>query len=295
MKALVTGGTGLVGRYIVEDLLAAGCEVAVAGRREPAKGLFSGPVGFREFTLDAGDHPDALFEGATSLVHAAFGHVPGRYRGGEGDDPAAFRRRNLEGTVRLFEAAKRAGVRRAVFLSSRAVYDGMSPGTALAEDAELAPSSLYGAVKLGCEQALAALDGPGFTTASLRLTGVYGDLRPNKWDGLIADYLAGRSVPVRAGSEVHGRDVGRAVQLMLEADAARVGGGSFNISDLVVDTRDILSAVRQANGSPHPLPGRGDTDAVAEMECGRIRALGWKPGGRALFEATLAGLANPLS
>jgi uncharacterized protein YbjT (DUF2867 family) len=32
MKALVTGGTGLVGRYIVETLLDAGYDVTVAGR-----------------------------------------------------------------------------------------------------------------------------------------------------------------------------------------------------------------------------------------------------------------------
>ena len=293
MTTLVTGGTGLVGRYIVEALLEAGCGVVVAGRTPPASGLFSVPVGFRAFTLDAGDHPDTLFEGASSLVHAAFDHVPRRYRGGEGEDPDAFRRRNLEGSVRLFEAARRAGIRRAVFLSSRAVYDGLPTGMVLTENAELAPSSLYGAVKLGCEQAFAALNGPDFTTASLRLTGVYGDLRPNKWDGLIAQYLAGETVPVRAGSEVHGRDVGRAVRLMLEADAARVGGESFNVSDLVVDTHDILSAISQASGSPHPLPGLADKAAVAEMKCSKIAALGWKPGGRDLLEATLADLAKP--
>ncbi|MDP3523213.1 MAG: NAD(P)-dependent oxidoreductase [Hoeflea sp.] len=292
MKALVTGGSGLVGRYIVETLLEAGYEVAVAGRTPPPSDLFSAPVGFRAFTLDAGDHPDAPFEDATSLVHAAFDHIPGRYRGGEGDEPDAFRRRNLDGTMQLFEAAKNAGLRRAVFLSSRAVYDGAPAGVALTEDADLAPTSLYGEVKLQCERALSALDGPDFCTASLRLTGVYGDLRPNKWDGLIAEYLAGRPVPIRAGSEVHGRDVGRAVRLMLEADAARVGGEAFNVSDLVVDTHDILSAIKQASGSAHPLPGRADTAAVAEMACGKIRRLGWKPGGRDLLAATLAGLAR---
>jgi hypothetical protein len=33
---------------------------------------------------------------------------------------------------------------------------------------------------------------PDFITSSLRLTGVYGELTPNKWDSLFADYLAGR-------------------------------------------------------------------------------------------------------
>ncbi|KGF67008.1 UDP-glucose 4-epimerase [Hoeflea sp. BAL378] len=293
MKALVTGGTGLVGRYIVEELLAAGYEVVVAGRTPPASGLFSAPVGFFEFTLDAAGDYDAPVEGAAFLIHAAFDHVPGRYRGGEGDDPAAFRRRNLDGSVRLFETARRAGLRRAVFLSSRAVYDGIPAGVALTEDTDLAPSSLYGEVKLGCEKALAALSDPDYCAASLRLTGVYGDLHPNKWDGLIGDYLAGRPVPVRAGSEVHGRDVGRAVRLMLEADAAEVGGAVFNVSDLIADTHDILSIVSDARGCPHPLPARADTAAVAAMECGKIRALGWEPGGETLFVETVRRLAGP--
>ena len=293
MKALVTGGTGLVGRYVVAALLAAGYEVVVAGRTPPASNLFSAPVGFRAFTLDAAGAYDALFEGVTFLIHAAFDHVPGRYRGGEGDDPAAFRRRNLEGSLRLFEAARRAGLRRAVFLSSRAVYDGIPAGVALTEDTDLAPSSLYGEVKLGCEKVLAALNGPDFCAASLRLTGVYGDLHPNKWDGLIGDYLAGKPVPVRAGSEVHGRDVGRAVRLMLEADMADVGGAVFNVSDIVTDTHNILSIIRDGSGCPHPLPARADTAAVAAMECGKIRALGWEPGGATLFTETVTRLAGP--
>lgn len=292
MKALVTGGTGQVGRYIVEELLQAGYAVTVAGRTPPANEVFSMPVGFHEFTLDAEDYPDTLFDGVTCLVHAAFDHIPGRYRGGEGSDPERFRARNLGGSMRLFEAAKRADVRHALFLSSRAVYDGLEPGLPLSEEADLAPTSLYGEVKLRCEQAVAALIGPDFTTASLRLTGVYGDLRPNKWDGLMTDYLAGRPVPVRAGSEVHGRDMGRAVRLMLEAEASQVGGESFNVSDLVTDTRDILSIVKDARGCPHPLPAPADKMAVAAMACGKIRALGWKPGGPVLLAQTVRRLAG---
>lgn len=290
MKALVAGGSGLVGRYIVEALLEAGYEVRIGGRGRPAEDLFSKPVEFGAFTLGASEDPSPLFDGVECFVHAAFDHIPGRYRGGEGEDPEAFRTRNLGGSVRLFEAARRAGVRRAVFLSSRAVYDGLASGAPLSENAELQPTSLYGEIKLQCEQALAALSGPAFTTASLRLTGVYGGLRPNKWDQLIADYLAGETVPVRAGSEVHGSDVGLAVRLMLETVPELIGSEVFNVSDVVADTHDILSAIRQMSNCPHALPERADKTAVAAMDCAKIRALGWKPGGMALFEETVRQL-----
>ena len=292
MKVLVSGGTGLVGRYVVEALLSGGYDVTVGGRSQPPAEYFSRPVQFRSMSLDPDTDPIEVFDEAYLFVHGAFDHVAGKYRDGEGDDPARFRRLNLDGTVRLFDAARRAGVRRVVFLSSRAVYDGIAPGEPLVETADLHPTSLYGEVKLLAEQVLTDMSGPGFCGSSLRLTGVYGDLRPNKWDALFADYLAGNAVPVRAGSEVHGRDVGQAVRLMLESETARVGGEVFNVSDIVTDTRDILSVVKAATRSPHPLPEPADKAIVAEMATDKIGALGWRPDGLSLLESTLHGLAD---
>lgn len=295
MKVLVSGGTGLVGRYVVEALLSGGFDVTVGGRFHPPANYFSRPVQFRSMSLDPDFDPIEAFDDTYVFVHAAFDHVAGKYRGGEGDDPARFRRLNLDGTVRLFDAARRAGVRRVVFLSSRAVYDGIAPGLPLVETAELHPTSLYGEVKLLAEQVLTDMSGPGFAGSSLRLTGVYGHLRPNKWDGLFADYLAGRSVPARAGSEVHGRDVGQAVRLMLESDTAKVGGEEFNVSDIVTDSHEILSALKSATGSRYPLPQLADKSLVAEMVTDKIRTLGWKPGGLSLLESTVHCLADSAS
>lgn len=294
MKALVTGGTGLVGRYIVETLLDAGYDVTVAGRTPPADDLFPKPVSFRHATLDPDGIGEDLFTGIDAIVHAAFDHLPGRYRGGEGDDPEQFRRLNLDGSVKLFEAAKRAGVRRAVFLSSRAVYDGVPHGIPLTEELSLRPASLYGEIKLLGEQAFAGLNGPDFITASLRLTGVYGELRPNKWDSLFADYFAARPVPVRAGTEVHGRDAGHAVRLMLETDAEKVGGQSFNVSDIVTDTHEILACVKVESGCDVPLPNPTACENVAAMTTDKIRDLGWQPGGQPLLAPSIAELITRL-
>ncbi|MCM2400900.1 NAD(P)-dependent oxidoreductase [Rhizobium sp. S153] len=292
MKVLVSGGTGLVGRYIVEDLLAAGYAVVIGARHPPVEGLFSQPVEFRPLSLDPQQDQTDAFDDAYFFVHAAFGHLPGKYRGGEGGDPDRFRRLNLDGSIRLFETARQAGVRRVVFLSSRAVYDGLAAEKALTEEQFLDPTSLYGEVKLLAERVLADLSSPGFVTSSLRVTGVYGDARPNKWDALFSDYLAGREVPQRAGSEVHGRDVGQAVRLTLSAEAAKVSGHSFNVSDIVADTRDILDIFQSAVQCPRPLPEPADKMAVRAMPVEKITALGWKPGGRSLFESTVHCLAD---
>ncbi|PDT01250.1 UDP-glucose 4-epimerase [Rhizobium chutanense] len=291
MKVLVSGGTGLVGRYIVEELLTAGYQVIVGGRRAPHPRLFSRAVEFAALSLDPEKDQIDIFDDAYFFVHAAFSHVPGKYRGGEGDDPKTFHKLNLDGTVRLFEAAKRAGTRRCIFLSSRAAYGEHAGGSELTETMLAKPETLYGQVKLDAERALAHLSTPGFAGVSLRATGIYGDFFPNKWDGLIADYLAGRPVASRVGTEVHGRDLGRAVRLMLETESNRISGEIFNVSDIAVDTSDILSFIRRETGCRHALPTPADKAALTAMSTAKIRALGWVPGGTPLFEETMQRLA----
>ncbi|WP_244618774.1 NAD(P)-dependent oxidoreductase [Rhizobium sp. 18065] len=288
---LVTGGRGFVGRPLVNGLIEAGYGVIVAGRSEPPPDWFSGPVAFRPMMLDPHRREHGLFVGVSHVVHAAFDHVPGHYRGGEGEDPDGFWRRNVEGSRRLFEDARAAGVVRVVFLSSRAVYDGLPVEAPLREMQVEIPASLYGRSKLAVEQALADLSVDGFAGTSLRLTGVYDGLMPNKWQVLIEDYLAGRVIKPRASTEVHSRDVSQAIRLMLDTPEHLVAGQVFNVSDLVVDRADLLRIVGQALALSHELPERAEPGRIGIMATAKISALGWRPGGRALLEETLQRIA----
>ncbi|MDQ7776043.1 MAG: NAD(P)-dependent oxidoreductase [Paracoccus aminovorans] len=171
MKIALTGASGLVGRWIARAAVEAGHDL------DPLPGWRLGqPVDL---------------SGKDALIHAAFQHIPGRFRGGEGDDPQGFIRANLDGSLALFQAARAQGVARVLFLSSRAVHDGHPAGMELPDELSPAPTSLYGEVKAQAEVALAALATSDFRTASLRPTGVYGPGLPQKWAGLIADFLAG--------------------------------------------------------------------------------------------------------
>ncbi|MCF3638394.1 NAD(P)-dependent oxidoreductase [Rhizobium sp. TRM95111] len=294
-RVLVSGGTGYVGRFVVEHLLARGYRVAVGGRTPPFDGFFSAPVSFVPLRLDPeADQIDA-FENVYYFVHAAFAHAPGRYRGGEGDDPDGFRRANLGGSVRLFEAARDAGVRRCVFLSSRAAYGSRVPGGALTEEMMPRPDTLYGRVKLDTERSLQALCSHAFVTASLRVTGVYGPAGPgrrDKWADMIEGYLAGESTTPRAGTEVHGDDVAAAVRLMLETDSLRVNGETFNVSDILTDRHEILSIVRAATHCPHDLPPEADRASLEAMSTDKLAALGWIPGGTTRLRETVKAMAQ---
>lgn len=289
-RVLVSGGTGFVGRFIVEHLLQAGYEVVVGGRTRPAGTFVGGPVDFVPLSLDPTSDRSAAFDNVQCFVHAAFQHIPGRYRGGEGDDPEGFCRANLDGSVCLFETAREQGVERCIFLSSRAVYGAHPAGTVLTEGAACHPESLYGTLKLETERQLALLGTDGFKTASLRVTGVYGAPgkgASHKWQALFDDYLQGRPVAPRAGTEVHGDDVAAAVRLVLEAEARRLPASVFNVSDILVDSRTILEIVREITGCTNDLPEPAALADFNAMDCDRLRALGWTPGGLPRLRETI--------
>lgn len=291
--AIVTGGTGYVGRFIVERLLAGGWQVTVLGRTPPGDGFFSRPVAFRSF--DLATVASAAFGKGDVLVHCAFDHVPGRYRGGEGDDPEGFRRRNVAGSIALFDAARRAGVGRALFLSSRAVYGTQAPGAVLSEDMECRPDTLYGEAKLAVERALSEMASPAFRTAALRVTGVYGPAgadAAHKWQGLIDDVRAGRPVAMRAGTEVHGEDVGQAAVVALGALADGSMALTLNVSDIVVDNADLVAILNAHLRRHSPVPARAEAAGLNVMATERLRALGWASGGVALLERTVKALAD---
>lgn len=278
MKVLLTGGTGYLGGFIDRALREAGHAVTHLSRRAP-------PDGQAWLPFELGAHPPAL-PPADALVHGAFSHLPGRYRGGEGDDPEGFLARNSDGSAALLEAAAAAGVGRAVFLSSRAVYGGYPDGTRLVETMPQRPDTLYGTMKAAVEAALAACFGANGT--SLRVTGVYGRARPggwHKWAGLFADFEAGLPVAPRRATEVHGDDMAAAICLALCADPLPA---TLNVSDLMVDRHDLLAQFAACRGldvaPPPPAPGPGP----AAMETDVLRALGWRPGGTARLSAFLA-------
>ncbi|MFD1912971.1 NAD-dependent epimerase/dehydratase family protein [Halodurantibacterium flavum] len=286
MKIALTGGTGYVGQFILAAARGAGHDVTLLTRR--------GTGADDHIPWSLGEAPPLA--GFDALIHAAFDHVPGKYRRGEGSDPAGFLRRNLNGTQTLFDAAARGGVGRIVFLSSRAVYGDYPPGTTLDEDMPLRPDTLYGTVKAGGEAALADL-APGLdVAASLRATGVYGRAGPglpHKWEGLFADFLAGRPISPRAGTELHGEDLARAILLLLTGRHH----GVWNLSDILIDRHDLLREVARVAGRDLPLPARSGAP-VSAMTTGRMGRLGWVPRGwdglcRTLPDLVFAGSGRP--
>jgi nucleoside-diphosphate-sugar epimerase len=287
----VTGATGYVGRFIVKRLIGAG--VGVRAWRRQASDLRGLPdsIAWVSGDLSSPATADALVEGADMLVHAALEHTPGRYRGGEGADLAGYFKKNIGGSFALLEAARKAGVERAIVLSSRAVF-GASVIGPIGDDAPVSPDTDYGIAKAALEECVRSFGREGWAIAALRPTGVYGVVEPpekSKWLALVKRALKGEAIESRAGTEVHGDDVAESIWRLLTADGEAVAGRTFNCSDIVVSTRDIVAEVQSVAGVPGPLPEEAP-GPKGVMQCDALHALGVTFGGTEKFKETVAAL-----
>ncbi len=297
MRVALTGASGIVGRFVAARLAREGCETVALARPESDRTGFDFPVTWIEGDLDDESALASLVRGADALVHCAYDHVAGRYRGGEGDEVESFWRINLLGSLRLLRAATGCGVGRIVALSSRAVF-GRPARTRVGDNHPPSPTTHYGALKV----ALESLARVYLRTTCIRPTGVYGITHPpsrSKWFDMARDVIGGRPVTTaRTSTEVHGDDLAAAVWLLLTAREADVAGRAFNCSDLVVSTREIAQRMYAAHGGAagaHPTLPQEAPPPENIMRCDGLRAHGWRPGGRRRLQATIRDLLDAAS
>lgn len=135
---LYTGGTGRMGRVIREGLAGRYDRVVLFARSAPEEDLFPGEE------VVVGDLADL-----PGLVAAAAGVDVIVHLGGVADE-APFDEilaSNIDGTQHVYEAARRAGVRRVVYASSNHVIGFHAADEVLDERAPLRPDTFYGVSK----------------------------------------------------------------------------------------------------------------------------------------------------
>lgn len=161
MKVLVTGGTGVVGRCAVDHLLARGHTVRLLSRHADEDSR-QWDEGVEPCPCDVGD-PEALrgaADGCDAVLHVA---------GIVAEDPpeVTFLRVNVEGTRNLVAEARRAGVRRFVYVSSLGAELGASGYHRSKKAAEEAVRAEFPAEWLVCRPG--NVYGPGDEVISLLL------------------------------------------------------------------------------------------------------------------------------
>lgn len=294
VRVAITGGTGIVGQFILADLLKRDCQIR-ALRRTPDPKPVDSTVTWMTGDLQDRINLDTLVQGCDALVHCAFSHKAGRYRGGEGTDITDFWKTNFFGTMQLLEAAREAQVQRVVLLSSRAVFTGhWNLAGPIENNHPQRPDTHYGALKAATEILSNLYTKPtGPIIVSLRATGVYGLLQPvqnSKWYDLAKQVLAGVTIEEsRTSTEVHGKDLASAVWLLLTTPAKNITQPGYNCSDIEISTRDLVATMLSQLDRQGTLPD-ATPPVVSPMGCKMLKALGWQPGGTALLQQTIAEL-----
>lgn len=186
MKTLVTGGTGFLGRKIVERLLAEGREVTVLARRADAA-LAQRGVRFVTASLDDATSVRAACAGMETVFHvAAKVGVWGRY-----DE---FFQANVTGTAAVIQGCQENGVAALVYTSTPSVvYNGRD----LAGADETLPlttdcPAAYPLTKARAEELVLAANSERLRTVALRPHLIWGVGDPHLVPRILARARAGR-------------------------------------------------------------------------------------------------------
>lgn len=249
MKILVTGASGFIGSFIVEEALRQGFDTWAAVRRSSSKAYLQDPrIHFIELDLSSEQRLTAQLKGHTFdyIVHAAGAT--------KCLDKADFRRINTEGTQHLVNAVRavQMPVRRFVFISSLSVMGAVreaEPHQDILVSDTPQPNTAYGRSKLETEEWLDTLQ--DFPFVVLRPTGVYG---PRERDYFLqfksikghTDFAVGRQR--QDITFVYVSDVVQAVFLALEK--GRTGARYFLSDGAVYQSADFSNLIHEALGRP---------------------------------------------
>ncbi|MGM9698169.1 MAG: NAD-dependent epimerase/dehydratase family protein [Prevotella sp.] len=249
MNILITGATGFIGSFIVEEALRRDMNVWVAVRSTSSrKYLADKRINFLLLDFDDEKQMMQQMEGLhfDYVVHAA-GLT-------KCVDPADFHRVNTEGTRHLVEALLKLKMphRRFVYLSSLSVCGAVCetmPYKEITEDTVPQPNTEYGKSKLAAEQYLKTVEGLPYIV--LRPTGVYG---PRERDYFLMAKSIKQHVDFSVGYKpqvitfIYVLDVVQAVFLSLDHG---VNGSSYIISDgKEYDSRIFSNLIRRELGNP---------------------------------------------
>ena len=188
MRVSISGGAGFLGLHLARRLVADGHDVRIldlaplddpglAGRLEELAGDIRIPADARR-----------LVDGAELLVHAAAALPIQSSRD-------AIRSVNVQGTAEVLTAALEAGVRRAVLISSTAVY-GVPEKHPIVEDDPLVGVGWYGESKIHAERLCADLARRGLETVIVRPKTFIGPERLGVFEILFDWIREGRRIPI---------------------------------------------------------------------------------------------------
>jgi nucleoside-diphosphate-sugar epimerase len=285
MKVLITGVAGFIGSNLAERLLSEGYQVL--GIDNLAYGLRENiPKGVEFHQLDIrGKNIFPLFKGVDMVFHLAAKNCIADCQ----DDPVETAEINVSGSVNVFEASRRAGVRKVIYAESSALYEGSSIYPT--PESEVKPESFYALSKLASMYFASAYEKfYGLKFTALRYFCVYGPVQdyrrtiPPVMSAFIIKLLKGEQPIIYGTGEkrrdfVYVDDVNDFHLICIRDD--RTNGKTFNIgSGVNYSVHEILDKVsKMLKVTPDPIY-KGDLPGEAQLtlaDITRAKSLGWNP------------------
>lgn len=213
-KIVVTGGSGMLGRAVIRELLAGGRAVLSIDRAAPRDDLCQSQI----VDLTRAEEVTRALAGAEGVVHLGAYQAPGIV-----SDPETFGN-NVGATYNVLHAAAALGIRRAVIASSTAAFGFLYAPKMffpdylpLDENHPCKPQDPYGLSKVAGESiadSFARLH--GMSIYSLRLPGI--NFAPD-FEGFAERYQNPAVKLGRMWSYIDARDAAAACRLALQAPA----------------------------------------------------------------------------
>ncbi len=284
-KVLITGVAGFIGSNLAARLLAEGYQVL--GIDNLSYGLQENvPEGVEFCRLDIrGKDIFPLFQDVDTVFHLAAKNCIADCQA----DPVETAEINVFGTVNVFEASRRAGVKKVVYAESSALYEGSTLYPT--PESEIRPESFYAVSKLASMYFASAYEKfYGLTFTALRYFCVYGPVQdyrrtiPPVMSAFIIRLLKGEPPIIYGTGEkrrdfVYVDDVNDFHLICIRDD--RTDGRTFNIgSGVNYSVNEILNQISkmlELTPGPiykHDLPGEA---RVTLADITRARSLGWEP------------------
>ena len=247
---LLTGATGFVGSFLMNELIQSGVGQITGICR-------SLPKNAHEHLLAVGSIENADFsaalQGKNVVIHAA---ARAHIMQDEVADPLTeYRKVNVEGTLSLARQALAAGVKRFIYISSVKVNgESTSAAVPFNENAKPKPEDAYGVSKYEAEEALKALcAGTDMEFVIIRPPLVYGAGVKANFQSLAR--LSFKKIPLPFGCVNNKRSmvyVGNLASFIIKCiDAPEAANQTFLISDgKDVSLKQLISHIRTANNQP---------------------------------------------
>jgi UDP-glucose 4-epimerase len=290
MKVLVTGGAGFIGSHIVDQLIAAGHEVAVVDSLWAEGGGKESNLNpnARFYRADITDEASLarIFDevGPEAVSHQAAQHSVAVST----KNPQLDARVNVIGLLNVLSNSARVGVKKVVFASSGATY-GTPTRLPIDEDTPQRPESPYGITKMVAEHYLRYWqEAQGLNYTALRYGNVYGPRQdPNGEAGVIAifakRFLTHQPVRIDWDGEqrkdyVFVEDVARANVLALsrgDNDIFCIGSGTPTSVNEIYEVLANLTSYKPEITRAPKRPGDIYLSYFNSSKAERL--LGWKP------------------